>query len=215
MAIWQNGRVVSRAGADTRSHAERLPTEAVDILAAEGLTLADVDVFVVVAGPGSFTGLRVGVSAVQGWALALGRAVAAVPTLSALVASIAEDVTSDTVLVPCMDGLRGEVYFGAWRAGVPVIDASVGRPDDVIAAVGAVADGAPIVVTGDGAVKYAAAWTAAGWREVEPRMTIAEAAVRMVADRRVAVGPPHAARPIYVRRTDAEIVRERKATTGD
>ncbi len=209
MAIWRDGAVAAISGTDPRSHAERLPLEAVAWLAAQQLTLRDIDTFVIVAGPGSFTGLRVGVAAVQGWAFATGRAVAAVPTLDAVVRSAGEAAGAGEVIVPCIDGHRGEVFFGAWRNGVPEIEASVGRPEDVVAAVRALAGRAPIVVSGDGAAKYADAWTAAGWRTAAPLMTLAEAAVRLAAGGGVAAGSPHAARPIYVRRPDAEIVRER------
>lgn len=209
MAVWRDNIAVGRAGTDPRSHAERLPLEAVDWLAAQGLTLTDVDAFIVIAGPGSFTGLRVGLSAVQGWAFATGRQVAAVPTLDALVASLPADVTDGRVVVPCVDGLRGEVFYGAWRDGVPLLGAEVGRPDDVIVAVRDVADDAPVVVAGDGAEKYAAQWTAAGWVSAQPVMTLAEAAAGLVAAGRFTAGPPHAARAMYVRRTDAELMRER------
>ena len=209
MALWRAGTAVGRVGADPRSHAERLPLEAVGWLAEHGLTLPDVEAFVVVSGPGSFTGLRVGVSAVQGWAFATGRPVAAVPTLAALVASLPATTDAARVVVPCVDGLRGEVFYGAWRAGEMLLDAAVGRPEDVIEAVRAAAPGAPIVVAGDGALKYAVAWNAVQWASVDPCMTLAESAVRLVADGRVDTGAPHAARPLYVRRPDAEVVRER------
>lgn len=211
MALWRDNAVAGIAGTDPRSHAERQPLEAVAWLAERGVTLRDIDTFVIVAGPGSFTGLRVGVAAVQGWAFATGRPVAAVPTLDAVVYSIGDVASAGAVIVPCVDGHRGEVFFGVWRNGAPVIEASVGRPEDVIAAARAAAAGAPIVVAGDGAAKYADVWTAAGWSIVTPLMTLAEAAVRLAAGGRVPSGPPHATRPIYVRRPDAVIVRERAA----
>lgn len=209
MALWRDGSALGRAIADPRSHAERLPLEAVQFLAAQDLTLQDIDAFVVISGPGSFTGLRVGVSAVQGWAFATGRPVAAVPTLAALVASVPVSDRAGIVVVPCLDGLRGEVFYGAWRDGEQVLEAAVGRPDLAVAAVQAVADGAPVVFAGDVAEKYEAAWAAARWLAVAPVMTLAEAAAREVAAGRFAAGPPHAVRLMYVRRTDAEIMRER------
>lgn len=211
MALWCNNTVTSVAGTDPRSHAERLPLEAVNWLAGQGVRLTDIETFVIVAGPGSFTGLRVGVAAVQGWAFATGRPVAAVPTLDAVVHALGAAAGAGAVIVPCLDGHRGEVFFGVWRDGATVIEASVGPPEDVIAEVRALAAEAPVIVTGDGAAKYASAWTAAGWSIVAPVMTLAEAAVRIAASGRVPSGSPHATRPIYVRRPDAVIVRERAA----
>ncbi len=210
MAIWREGTSVGRAGDDPRSHAERLPLEAVALLAEHGLTLPEIDTFVVVAGPGSFTGLRVGVAAVQGWAMALGRSVASVPTLDALFRSMPTAVEQGTVLVPCVDGLRGEVFFSAWRDGVDLTGPQVGSATELIATVVALAPAGRVVTSGDGAMKYADTWHGAGWEVVAPTMALADAAARLVADGGGTMGGPHAVRLNYVRRTDAEIVRERE-----
>ena len=84
VALWRDGPVEARQGDGARSHAERLPGALIDLLAAHGLSLPAVDIFAVVTGPGSFTGLRVGLAAVQGLALAGHRRVVGVPTLDAL-----------------------------------------------------------------------------------------------------------------------------------
>src|SRR5438552_1305998 len=84
LALVTGDQCDARPGGTTRTHAERLPLEAVALLADHGLTLREVDRFAIVAGPGSFTGLRVGMAAVQGWALAGGRQVVPVPTLEAM-----------------------------------------------------------------------------------------------------------------------------------
>ena len=210
MAIWRDGAGTGRAGADPRSHAERLPLEAVAFLAEHGLTLPEIDTFVVVAGPGSFTGLRVGVAAVQGWAMALGRPVATVPTLDALFRSMPSDVEAGTVLVPCIDGLRGEVFFSAWRDGIDLTGPQVGPAAELTATVVALAPAGRVVAAGDGAMKYVDTWTVAGWEVVAPTVALADAAARIVAAGGGAMGGPHAVRLNYVRRTDAEIVRERE-----
>jgi tRNA threonylcarbamoyl adenosine modification protein YeaZ len=75
-----NVTVDERAGDASRTHGERLPGE----LAALGAPWATIDVFAVASGPGSFTGLRIGIATVQGLALATGRSVVGVSTLEAL-----------------------------------------------------------------------------------------------------------------------------------
>lgn len=212
MALWRDGVAAGRAGdaaADPRSHAERLPLEATAFLAGQELTFRQVDAFIVIAGPGSFTGLRVGVAAAQGWAMALGRQVHTVPTLDALAYSVAANDAIGATLVPCVDGLRGEVFFGVWCDGTEIVGPQVGSPADVVAAVSAAHHSGPIVITGDGATKYADAWRTAGWTSVVPAMCLAESAARIVAAGGGTAGTPHAVRLNYVRRTDAEIVRER------
>lgn len=76
------------------------------------LGLADFDVFAVVAGPGSFTGLRVGLAAVKGWAEVYRKPVAAV---SALEAVAAQSRSPASFIVPVLDARRGQLYFGLYR----------------------------------------------------------------------------------------------------
>jgi tRNA threonylcarbamoyladenosine biosynthesis protein TsaB len=66
------------------THSERLMTEIDHLLKQSGLELADMDVFAIATGPGSFTGLRIGLSTVKGFSYATGKPVVSVPTLEAL-----------------------------------------------------------------------------------------------------------------------------------
>jgi tRNA threonylcarbamoyladenosine biosynthesis protein TsaB len=66
------------------THSEKLMTEIDHILTQAGLTLSDMDVFAVAIGPGSFTGLRIGLSTVKGLSYATGKPIVSVPTLEAL-----------------------------------------------------------------------------------------------------------------------------------
>jgi tRNA threonylcarbamoyladenosine biosynthesis protein TsaB len=73
------------------------------------LTLDQFDLFAVAAGPGSFTGLRVGLTAVKGWAEVYGKPVAAV---SALEAVAVQAHSAGSVLAPVLDARRSQVYYG-------------------------------------------------------------------------------------------------------
>jgi tRNA threonylcarbamoyladenosine biosynthesis protein TsaB len=85
----------------------------VDFLLKElSLGLPDFDLFAVAAGPGSFTGVRVGLAAVKGWAEVYGKPIAAV---SALEAVAAQSHSSVADLVPVLDAHRGQFYFGVYR----------------------------------------------------------------------------------------------------
>jgi len=66
------------------THSERLMTEIDHIMKHSGVKLSDIDAFAISIGPGSFTGLRIGLSTVKGFAFATGRPLVAVPTLEAL-----------------------------------------------------------------------------------------------------------------------------------
>lgn len=75
------------------------------------LEMKRIDLYAVVAGPGSFTGLRVGLTAVKGWAEVHGRPVAAVSALEA----VAEQAAQQEWIAAVMDARRGQVYGGLYR----------------------------------------------------------------------------------------------------
>lgn len=210
MALWRDGAAASVVHADPRSHAERLPTEAMRWLSDRGLSFATLDVFAVVAGPGSFTGLRVGVAATQGWAFALGKPVIGVPTLDAVASDAAVAGLRDVLVVPMIDGQRSEVFYSVWRNGAELVPAAADRPGEAIAAVTAAFPGVAVVAIGDGLAKYSAVVDAAGWSRRAMSAPLAESAVRLAAAGRYPRGTAHSIRPIYVRRPDAEVVREKR-----
>ena len=76
------------------------------------LKLQDFDVFAVSAGPGSFTGLRVGLTAAKGWAEVYRKPVVGVSALAAVAFQARGD---NMVLVPALDARRGQIYFGVYR----------------------------------------------------------------------------------------------------
>ena len=84
------------------------------LLANAGVRLEDVDVFAAASGPGSFTGIRVGLAAAQGWAKAFGRPVRGVSVLEAMVEAAQPH---GDVALPLLDARRGEFYSGVFRRG--------------------------------------------------------------------------------------------------
>ena len=93
------------------------------MLAKVNLKLAEIDLFAVAAGPGSFTGIRVGVAAAQGWAQATGRPVCGVSVLAAMVE---EARPPADWAVPVLDARRGEFILGVFRRRVAA-DADIER----------------------------------------------------------------------------------------
>ena len=81
------------------------------LLSRHGLSKRDIDAFVVVSGPGSFTGLRVGLAAIKALAEILRKTIVPVSLLELL--ALASSVQGKVVAV--LDGGRGEVYFGAYE----------------------------------------------------------------------------------------------------
>ncbi len=111
--------VLARPGDAAVSHAERIPADLRAILADAGLPLHAVDVFAVATGPGGFTGLRIGLAAVQGLALALDRPTAGAPSLDALAWDVLERTPEAVTAGAWMDASRGEVFAAAFTRPGP------------------------------------------------------------------------------------------------
>jgi tRNA threonylcarbamoyl adenosine modification protein YeaZ/ribosomal-protein-alanine acetyltransferase len=220
VALCDGDVCVARDGDESRTHGERLPNELLDWLTTHGRRLDDVDAFAVVTGPGSFTGLRVGVAAIQGLALAGERRVVAVPTLEAIAAAwLTAAGAQPPIIVPCLDGQRGDIFLAAFDASGAakiedcrvLIEPRVGRPEESASALSALAPPAAMTLVGNGAQKYAEIFLGVlpDVRIAGVPQPIAEAAARIAVRRVGSALSPHALRPIYLRRPDAELARER------
>src|SRR5579863_714634 len=107
LALLDEDRLVEEASGDpSRTHAERLPGEMLALLARHALTVPDVDVFAVASGPGSFTGLRIGIATIQGLAFASGRPVVAVSALGALAQMASRALQPGALVAAWMDAHR-------------------------------------------------------------------------------------------------------------
>jgi len=224
VAVVDDERVIAeRSGDRSRTHAQRLPRELFETLDAAGARLEDVDAFAVACGPGSFTGLRIGIATIQGLAYVADRPVVAVSALDALAHAAAAVRDRDAVIAAWMDAHRREVFFALYRVGngapfdparlVTIDDAAVGDPASTIDRWTTPSASQPSVFIGDGAVLYAAVI-----RERMPAASIVESPllagtigrVAAIAVQRGAATPAAGIRPLYVRRPDAELAREKK-----
>lgn len=181
------------------SHSTRLMPAVAFLLQSLDLAPGDVEGYAVAAGPGSFTGLRVGIGTVQGLALAAGRPCAAISALDALAVRAAG---SAEWIVAVMEAPRGEI-FGA-------IYDSEGRPrgEPVAAPLAAFLEGVPdgAAFIGDGAQRYRPAIVAARPAAVFPRRSLFLAGTLAVMGEAVlAAGrgrPASELRPLYLREAD-------------
>ncbi len=99
-----------------RSLSRRLMGELDSLLTRNGLTLADLTAIAVGLGPGSFTGVRVGVTTAKTLAQVMGKPLVGVGTLDAY-AAVWWDYDDDTSIVPVLPSRRGEVYAAVYRGG--------------------------------------------------------------------------------------------------
>jgi len=204
--------VVSVVGDAGVPHAARLPLALVDFLGTHGVTLDDVDRMVVVSGPGSFTGVRIGVACAQGFAVTRGWPLASVSTLDALVEGwrhVRAGRAPRTILA-CLDGMRGEVFTSAHRwdgtTRSALSDAMVGVPSVTMLE----GWGGSVTVVGNGAVRYREVWTDGAAEVVDALEPLAASAARLAASPLWPLVSPSALRPAYVRRPDVELARDRR-----
>ncbi len=94
-------------------HSERLMPAIDHLLRDAGVPPQDIDLYAVSVGPGSFTGLRIGLAAVQGLSLAHNKPVVGVSTLEGLARN---GLYFPGLVVPMLNAFRSEVYWGAYRA---------------------------------------------------------------------------------------------------
>jgi len=223
VALVEGDVCAATSGDPVRTHGERLPHDVTDWLARHARSIADVDLFAVIAGPGSFTGLRIGIAAIQGFALSRHRSVVAVPTLDAMAQGWlgAETLGGRRLLVACLDGQRGEVFSAGWEVAPGqsladarvVLDPRVSSPEILMADLQSCSGRAPITMVGDGARRYASIFAApepaVNVDVVDVPLPLAAVAARVAAAHPEQAVAPHALRPIYIRRPDAVLARDR------
>lgn len=109
VALKVGGRTVTRAAITPREHSQRILGFVQEVLAEQQISLADIDALVVGHGPGSFTGVRIGVSVAQGLAFSHDIPVIAVSTLAALAQQAIRLHNAETV-VSAIDARMQEIY---------------------------------------------------------------------------------------------------------
>jgi tRNA threonylcarbamoyladenosine biosynthesis protein TsaB len=130
LGIVSGGRVLASIAHPAKSHGADLPELVEALMGEAGLKFKDLAGIAVGIGPGSFTGLRVGVSYVKGLALAARIKVAGVPSLDAIALCAAgEPGDSDKTICPVIDARKGELYTSLYRVAG---DALERRTDDLV-----------------------------------------------------------------------------------
>ena len=184
-------------------HSERLMPAIDRLLADTGWVPGDLEGLAVAVGPGSFTGLRIGLSAVKGLALALAIPIAAVPTLDAMAAALP---FADLPVCPVIDARKGEVYASLYRWDGDGMrrewDYLAVSPEALATRIGE-----PVILVGD-----AARFIATPHARLAPphRRVPSPSAVGVLGLSRLAAGeavPAADLVPIYLRPSEAELKR--------
>lgn len=211
-----------------RAHSTRLMPLVAQALEESGIAPSDLDLIAVGIGPGSFTGLRIGLATAKGLAFTLGIPCVGVSTLRALAYGTGAAVG---LVVSMLDAKRGQVYAGIYAAG----GREVGRWDELLppshlsvdelaervrtvqAARGSV--GQPVTLCGDAARRYADALELGDAAQVAPPGALLPRAwaVARVGEAQAQRGEqvePDALAPLYLRRSEAETLWEARKSSS-
>jgi tRNA threonylcarbamoyladenosine biosynthesis protein TsaB len=211
-ALAVDGSVVREEASDVSlPPATRLPLDLMTLLEHTGVALGAIDVFAVATGPGSFTGLRIGISTMQGLAFAAGKPLIGVSGLDAL-ARVADREAAGRQIATWVDAWRGEVYAALYMNGVETGAPVVAKPEEILDKLA----NQPTILIGDGALAYQEKVLQHLGRHAlaeNPAPLLAGTIATIAGDiaSKGAYAPPHAVRPLYVRRTDAELARDSRA----
>jgi tRNA threonylcarbamoyladenosine biosynthesis protein TsaB len=195
------------------THSERLMSTVDRVLKDTGLAVHDLDGFSVAIGPGSFTGLRIGLSTVKGLALATSKPVAAVPTLQALAWNLPYSMYP---VCPLLDARKNEVYAALYRfAGTALVQVLPETAISIFRLAEQISE--KVVFTGEGSLIFRKGIQEVfGERAVfAPHSAVlpsgakvAEIGLDMIKSGRQV--EPDRLTPLYIRRPEAEVVWEKK-----
>jgi len=202
VAVWIDGAAAAFGDARAEPHSEKLLPLVDDMLRRAAIAPAALDAIACGAGPGSFTGLRIGLATAKGLGFALGKPLVLVSSLAAL----AWPARGRDVLA-LLDAKKREVYAGIFdAAGRPLAPERVLPPDALEGY--ARAAGRALVVVGDGAAAYPEAAARCGAVDASIRGTPDARAVAELAAARLEAGSVDeilTASPTYIRASEAEI----------
>ena len=203
-AVLEDGRVAARRWEQPgRGHAERLLPMIGDVLLAAGTSYGELQLICVTIGPGTFTGIRIGLAAARGLALASDLPVLGLSTLEAVAAGVAPD--GGCAVLAALDARRGQVYVQAFAS-----DRSPLAPPRVLApqAITTIAPAEPGVVVGTGTelilpyLQRAGASFAPAESPALPDAATFGCRAFSLAER---VRPGVAQKPLYLRNPDAKL----------
>lgn len=212
VALVEDDRLLAELSYEAKGNRGGLLLPTVDqVLQKAGLAARDLDAVAVSVGPGSFTGLRVGLATAKGLALGSGAMLVGVPTLEALAEGYAH---ADWTICALLDAYRGEVYMALFRRKGSTLERL--SPDAVLApeavASALVEVEGSIHLIGNGAARYherlhAALGDRAGMTDEGLRAVPSAAVVARLGLRQFAGGnkPDAEVAPLYLRRAEAEV----------
>lgn len=193
VAVFDGERVrASAREVMARGHQERLAPMAREVMADAGLPFDRLDRIAATVGPGSFTGLRVGIAFAKGLAFALGKPTVGIGALEALAAQ------ATGLVFPAIDARRGQLYLQAFEDGRALMAPDALTAEIAAARIAELSQGRPFTLVGSGAALLAG---------FAPSATViaAEGADARDVARLAAARAPAPLKPLYLRAPDAKL----------
>lgn len=220
-ALIARGMVFERRNTTRTAHCELLTVFIGELAAEAGIALRDIEGVAVSVGPGSFTGIRIGIASAMGFAFALGLKTASVDTLTALAWNAAGD---GALVCPLIDAKRGEAYAAVYRLHTRSLPETVVEPSVIPVSslppfIGDLHE--QVTITGPGALRFTKSLDQNGIgyslppeeRYAPSALSVAEIGAIILANGSAV--EPSALKPLYLRRSDAEIARDLAKEKGN
>ena len=213
LGLVADGRIQADLSRVLPSHGAGLPAAVDELIAVAGLTIRDLKGIGVALGPGSFTGLRVGLSYAKGLARAAGIPLAGIPTLDAMALTAGSALPPGALVCPMLDARRNEVYAALYRFSADALERETDDLALTIVELAELINGEAILIGEAKAVEVRALAAAKGLRTAllgapelyrTGSMVAALAAARIVAndaDEVAALEPRYVRTPVAIRAT--------------
>ena len=190
-------------------HTAKLMQFVVEVMDKASVGWEAIEKIAVGVGPGTFTGLRIGLASARGLALARGLPLAGVSTLRSLAlgAALREPAQEDLAILAAIDARRGEAFAAGWLGGRELLAPQAFAPEELAAAAAELAE--PTMAVGTGAVKFRAVLERAGALipETASELHRVSALTHCRLARDLPAQHPDKVHPEYLRLPDAEIAR--------
>ena len=222
VALLENDNLVAEFTVNNKkTHSQTLLPMLDEVVNAAGIELDAVDAIAIAAGPGSFTGLRIGAATVKGLSLALDKPVVPVPTLEGLAYNF---WGSDRLICPIMDARRNQVYTGLYRFEDDRFCVEMEQTPMAVEELAKKLNGRnePVIFLGDGVPVYqslleqlltVAHQYAPAHSNRQRAASVAALGMRCAAEGKFETAAEH--RPDYLRLSQAERERAQKQIPGD
>jgi len=206
VALLHGEQVVCEVERRVTTHSERLLVAVEELLRDADVSIGDLDAVACGRGPGSFTGLRIGLATAKSLCWATRKPLVCVSSLAALERNVPRE-RRPPLVVPCIDARRGEVFAGFFGPDGEVAPEAVLPPEALRERL----EGRPALLLGDGALAYPEVFSglhlAAEGHDVRAREIGRLALARWA---RNDCDDPRSVEPTYLRASDAEIGRRRR-----